>query len=91
MAGAFLFTCLNFRALHVDVVFKLDTESCPNAITRFTARRGIPSNIISDNRANFVEAERELAEYVAAWNKERIEENLIGQGIRWRFTQPSAP
>ena len=91
MDGAFLFTCLNFKAQHVEVVFKLDTESCPNAITRFTARRGIPSNIISDNRTNFVEAEREFAEYVAAWNKERIEENLIGQGIRWRFTKPTAP
>ena len=38
--------------------------------------------MISDNGTNFVEAEQKLAEYIAAWNKEQIEEHLIQQGIR---------
>ena len=53
----------------MEVVPKLDTDSCLNATRRFIARRGKPSTIISDNGTNFVEAERESAEYVAAWNK----------------------
>ena len=73
-----LFTCLTMRAVHIEVVPKLDTDSCINAIMRFIARRGKPSTIISDNPTNFVWTAREFAEYVAAWNKEGIEEHLIG-------------
>ena len=86
-----LFTCLTVRAVHIEVVPKIDTDSCLNAIMRFIARRGKPSTRISDNGTNFVGAEREFAEYVAAWNKERIEEHLIQQGIRWNFNPPAAP
>ena len=32
-----------------------------------------------------------MAEYIAAWNKEQIEEHLIQQGIRWKFNPPAAP
>ena len=71
-----LFTCLTMRAVHIEVVPKLDTDSCLNAIMRFIAGRGIPSTIISDNWKNFVRAESKFAEYVAAWNKEGSEEHL---------------
>ena len=87
----YLFTCLTRRAVHIEVVPKLDTDSCLNAIMRFTARRGKPSTIISDNGTNFVGVERELSESVAAWNKEGIEEHLIQRGIRWKFKPPAAP
>ena len=84
-----LFTCLTMRAVHIEVVPKLDTDSCLNAIMRFIAGRGKPNTIISDNWKNFVRAEREFAEYAAAWNKEGIEEHLIQRGIRWKFNPPS--
>ena len=86
-----LFTCLTVRAVHIEVVPEIDTDSCLNAIMRFIARRGKPRTMISDNGTNFVGAEREFAEYVAAWNKERIEEHFIQQGIRWKFNPPAAP
>ena len=86
-----LFTCLTMRAVHIEMVPKLDTDSCLNAIMRFIARRGKPKSIISDNGTNFVGAEREFAEYVAAWNKEGIEEHLIQRGVRWKFNPPAAP
>ena len=86
-----LFTCLTMRAVHLEVVPKLDTDICLNAIMRFIARRGKPNTIISDNGTNFVGAEREFAEYVAAWNKERIEEHLVQRGKRGKFNPPAAP
>ena len=86
-----LFTCLSVRAVHREILPKLDTDSCLNAILRFIARRGKPVKIISDNGTNFVGAEKELAEYIAAWNNEQIEEHLIQQGIRWKFNPPAAP
>ena len=49
-----LFTCLTVRAVHIDIVPKLDTDSCLNAIMRFIARRGKPIKMISDNGTNFV-------------------------------------
>ena len=79
------------RAVHIEVVPMLDTDSCLNAIMRFIARRGKPNTIISDNGTNFVGAEIEFAEFVAAWNKEGIEEHLIQRGIRWKFNTPAAP
>ena len=47
--------------------------------------------MISDNGTNFVGAEKELAEYIAAWNKRQIKKHLIQQGIRWKFNPPAAP
>ena len=79
------------RAVHIEIVPKLNTDSCLNAILRFIARKGKPVKLISDNRTNFVGAQKELAEYIAAWNKVRIEEHLIQQGIRWKFNPPAAP
>ena len=86
-----LFTWLTMRAVQLEMVPKLDTDSCLNAIMRFIARRGKPITIIIDNGTNFVGAERELAEYVAAWIKEGIEEHLIQRRIRWKINPPSAP
>ena len=86
-----LFTCFAVRAVHIEIIPKLDTNCCLNAIMRFISRRGKPVKMISDNGTNFVGAEKELAEYIAAWNKVRIEEHLIQQGIRWKFNPPAAP
>ena len=86
-----LFTYLTVRAVHIKIVPKLDTDSCLNAIMWFIARRGKPIKMISDNGTNFVGADREFKEYVAAWNKERIEDHLVQPGIRWKFNPPAAP
>ena len=56
-------------AMHIEVVPKLDTDSCLNAIMRFIARRGKPSTILSDNGTNFVGAEKDFAGCVAEWKK----------------------
>ena len=64
-----LFNCLVVRAVHFEVVPKLDTGSCLKAVATFIARRGQPLTIISDNGTNFVGAEREFREYVSSWNR----------------------
>ena len=78
------------RAVHIEEVPKSDTDSCLKAIMRFIARRSKPKTIISNKWTNFVEAEKDFAEYVAAWNKEGIEEHLIQRGIRGKFNPTAA-
>ena len=85
-----LFTCLVVRAIHIEVVHSLDTESFINALRRFIARRGKPEEIRSDNGGNFVKGEKELREAVNAWNQQRIHESLLQRNIKWIFNPPAS-
>ena len=55
-----VFTCLVTRAVHLEVARSLETDSFINALRRFVGRRGLPSDIYSDNGTNFVGADREI-------------------------------
>ncbi|MEM7375694.1 MAG: hypothetical protein AAF587_44285, partial [Bacteroidota bacterium] len=50
---ACLFTCLATRGVHLEPVSDCTTVEFFNALLRFMARRGYPSQIISDNAAQF--------------------------------------
>ena len=43
-----LFTCLETRAVHLEMAWVLDTDTFLNAFARFTSRRGVPKEVISD-------------------------------------------
>ena len=86
-----LFTCLNSRAVHLEMAFGLDTSSFMNAFYRMVNRRGLPIEVLSDNGTNFVEANRELLELVSALNEDQISNNVANHGIKWHFNPPLAP
>ena len=69
----------------------MDTESCLAAVTRFIARRGFPSNVVSDNGTNFVGVAKELKAFMDEWDKAKIESNLAQRKIVWKFNPPGAP
>lgn len=75
-----IFTCLTSRAVHLEVAYSLDTDSCINAIRRFICRRGQVSSIRSDNGTNFVGANRELREALAGINNNKIQGALLQEG-----------
>ena len=64
-----LFTCLSTRAIHHEIAGSLTTDSAIMAINRFTARRGEPACIFSDNGSNFKGEAKELKEATAAIDK----------------------
>ena len=59
-----IFTCLNTRAVHLELAVDYSTMEFIQVLRRFFAVRGCPSLIISDNGSQLVGAERELREMV---------------------------
>ena len=55
-----LFTCMAIRAIHIEVDFKLNTDSFILALRRLIAKGGNVRSIYSNNGSNFIGAEREL-------------------------------
>ncbi|XP_033100268.1 uncharacterized protein LOC117103763 [Anneissia japonica] len=85
-----IFTCLNIRAVHLEVSSSLDTTSFINALRRFIARREMPSEIRSDNGGNFVKGNKELRAAIEGWNQEQIHQHLLQRHIVWCFNPPTA-
>lgn len=83
-----LFTCLQTRAIHLEVAHTLTTDSFILVLTRFIARRGCPTDIYSDNGTNFVGAVKELRELVQGWNESKLNNYLSQKGTQWHFQPP---
>lgn len=84
-----LFVCMSTRALHLEVVTSLSTETFFMAFTRFTARRGPVKSMYSDCGTNFVGASRlftSTADY-----QHQLSSHLSTLGIKWHFNPPSSP
>ncbi|XP_072027825.1 uncharacterized protein [Amphiura filiformis] len=85
-----LFTCLNSRAVHIEVADSMTTSSCINALRRFIARRGMVKEIVSDNGSNFVGTNRELHEAFKALDHDAIQMFASTHEINWKFNTPTA-
>ena len=80
-----IFTCLAMRAVHIEVVHSMETDSFLMALRRFIARRGQVKEIRSKNGTNFTSRERELRESINAWNRNKIQEAVLQKSIKWNF------
>lgn len=76
------------RAVHLDVIQDLSTPSFIRCLKRFTARRGIPTKIISDNAKTFKATARVLYSIV---RHDDVQQYITGLGIKWVFNLPKAP
>ncbi len=61
-----IFKCLTTRAVHIDILHSLETDSFLMALRRFMARQGKPHELLSDQGTNFRGGERELREAFTA-------------------------
>lgn len=87
-----IFVCFCTRAIHIELVNDLTTESFINALKRFISRRGKPSEIFSDNGTNFVGARNELLRLTSGSGyQQRILEFTASDQINWNFIPPKAP
>ena len=65
-----LFTCLNTRAVHLEMAVDLTTMEFLQVLRRFLAIRGRPAVLLSDNGSQFVGAEKELRQMIGDINEE---------------------
>ena len=87
-----LFTCINVRAIHLELAGNMITESFLMCFRRFMARRGKPAMIISDN-ANQFKVGKLVADDI--WNPiERdtdVQTYVSNEGIKWKFVTEYSP
>jgi len=85
-----IFTCLRYRAVHIELANDLTTDSFIQAVTRFVGRRGPPRVIYSDNGTNFRGAETDVLNALKTWDQERVGRELLQENIQWYFNPPAA-
>ena len=83
-----LYTCCVTRAVHLDVVPDLTPGAFLRSFRRFTARRGLPSKIVSDNGTTFKSASKQLAELM---NNPGVKQYLAEKRVQWIFNLERAP
>ena len=79
-----LFTCLTIRAVHLEVVHSLTTESWVMAVRRFVSRHGSPAEIYSDNGTNFHGANNQLKREIEDRNH-HMATVFTNSKTRWMF------
>lgn len=87
-----VFVCLAVKAIHLELVHDYSTSSFIAAFRRFTSRRGIPTDMYSDNGPNFRGADRELSQTFRTLLKDpTLSGKLSSDGTTWHFMPPYAP
>ena len=86
-----LFTCCLCRAVHLEMATGLDTSSFMNCFQRMCNRRGVPSEVLSDNGSNFIGAQRELDEIFSDEAQAEIQSKTSMKRIKWHFIPAGTP
>ena len=83
-----LFTCLNTRAVDLEIVWELTTDEFLFELRRFCSRRRYPHIKQSDNGRNFVGTESKLKTSLRCLDTKRIEEEVNNSQTKWLFNPP---
>lgn len=83
-----LFICFVSKAVHLEIIESLTTQEFLQTLERFSARRGLPTAIFSDNAKTFVGAKSEL---ITLFKDPKVQEYLSQNGIDWNFNPPNSP
>ena len=89
---AIIFTCLSSCAVHLEVVYTMETDSFIQSLRRFVAHLGNICLIRCDNGTNFTGAQSELQKAFSEVDDEQISyflKKLDADWIAWRKNPPS--
>ncbi|XP_055605904.1 uncharacterized protein LOC129754066 [Uranotaenia lowii] len=86
-----VFVCFSTKAVHIELVADLSTAKFIQALRRFVSRRGLCSDMHSDNGLNFLGADNELRRLVnSSSHQQAVNQECLAHGIRWHFNPPKA-
>lgn len=80
-----LFTCATTRAVHLELIRDLKTETFLMAFKRFVARRGIPKTVYSDNALTFKRASADLNKIFHAIKGSDCQAYITDHRSTWKF------
>ena len=86
-----LFTCMTTRAVHLELLYRADSDSFYQAFRRFVSTRGKPDDMYSDNGTNFVGGDKRINEGIKRWNHRRLADQLAEQKVNWHYNPALAP
>lgn len=88
-----IFACLTSRAVHLEMVTDMSTQTYIWALQRMIARRGLPKLMLSDNAKQFEKSEREITRLWRNLDWEKITKFGISMQdpIEFKFITPLAP
>ena len=87
---ACIYTCLASRAVHLEVVTSLSTDSFLNALRRFLNLRGTVRKLLSDQGTNFIGARNELDKAMSEIVDDKIRNFLAANNCEFVFNAPHA-
>lgn len=86
---------MSIKAVHLELVSDLSSETFIGDLCRFISRRGRPENIYSDNATNFEGAIKKLKDLFDFIKHDKnfhlINQFCIDSSIKWHFNPPLAP
>ncbi|XP_035205973.1 uncharacterized protein LOC118181004 [Stegodyphus dumicola] len=85
-----LFTCGVTRALHLEFVGSMTTETFLLAFRRFIARRGLCSQVLTDNAKTFKRSELELKNMWTAISHPTVKDFYASHKIQWCYIAEKA-
>ncbi|XP_014491796.1 uncharacterized protein LOC106754294 [Vigna radiata var. radiata] len=85
-----IFVCFSTKAVHIESVHDLTSNSFIAALRRFTACRGCPTDLYSDCGTNFVGADNALKKLISQESND-LSEHALARGIKFHFNPPAAP
>ena len=85
-----LFTCLQTRAVHLELTEAMSMSATLNAISRFVDIRGMPTSILSDNFSTFVSKDKDLENWVRTIQLDDLISTTKAK-VQWHFIPPRGP
>lgn len=79
-----IFVCFTTKAVHLELVGDLTSQTFLMALRRFMSRRGKPLNIYSDNGTSFVGAYNEISNFLKS-SCDSLSEQVASDGIKFHF------
>lgn len=83
-----LYTCCVTRAVNIDIIPDMSTETFICSLKRFCARRGMPCRSISDNGKTFKAAAKVIKGIIT---DEEVKQYLSHISVKWLFNLAKAP